>query len=84
MSLNNTYRHTFVAKCPSDGESIIYLLTIHTDRMLPVEHIRAATAQLKNGYHEDIADSLSELLPGDQTLIAKHQGIEIETVRSGK
>lgn len=84
MGLNNTYRFTFTAKCPSDGETIIYRLEIHTDRMLPVEHIRAATSQFKSGYHEDIADALSEMLPGEQTLVATHQGVEVETVREGK
>lgn len=84
MSLNNTYRHTFTANCPSDGEVIIYRLTIHTDKMLPVEHIRAATAQLKKGYQEEIADTLSELLPGEQEIVGVHQGVEVETVRSGR
>lgn len=83
MPLNNTYRHTFTAKCPSDGKTIAYRLTIHTDRMLPVEHIRAATDKFKTGYHEEIADALAEMLPGDQEILAVHQGIEVETVRSG-
>jgi hypothetical protein len=77
----NTYRHTFAAVCPSDGETIVYRLELKSLSMIHVEHIRAATALIKKGWHEQIADSLSESLGGDQTIIATHQGVEIETVR---
>ena len=49
--------------------------------MIHVEHIKTAAALIKKGWHEQIADSLSEALGGDQTIIATHQGVEIETVR---
>lgn len=49
--------------------------------MIHVEHIKAATALIKKGWHEQIADRLSESLGGEQTIIATHQGVEIETVR---
>lgn len=77
----NTYRHTFAAACPSDGETIVYRLELKSLSMIHVEHIRAATALIKKGWHEQIADRLSESLGGDQTIIATHQGVEIETVR---
>lgn len=77
----NTYRHTFAALCPSDGETIVYRLELKSLSMIHVEHIRAATALIKKGWHEQIADRLSESLGGDQTIIATHQGVEIETVR---
>ena len=77
----NTYRHTFAAVCPSDGETIVYRLELKSLSMIHVEHIRAATALIKKGWHEQIADSLAETLGGDQTIIATHQGVEIETVR---
>ncbi|OPB16925.1 hypothetical protein BFW91_02230 [Pseudomonas fluorescens] len=77
----NTYRHTFAAVCPSDGETIVYRLELKSFSMIHVEHIRAATALIKKGWHEQIADWLSESLGGDQTIIATHQGVEIETVR---
>lgn len=77
----NTYRHTFAAVCPSDGETIVYRLELKSLSMIHVEHIRAATALIKKGWHEQIADRLSEFLGGDQTIIATHQGVEIETVR---
>ena len=77
----NTYRHTFAAVCPSDGETIVYRLELKSLSMIHVEHIRAATALIKKGWHEQIADRLSESLGGDQTIIAMHQGVEIETVR---
>ncbi|KTB91321.1 hypothetical protein CCL16_11740 [Pseudomonas syringae] len=69
-----TYRHTFTAVCPSDGDTIIYKLEIRT-------HLKTATALIKSGYHERIADDLSERFGGDQTMIVTHQGVEIETVR---
>jgi hypothetical protein len=77
----NTYRHTFTAACPSDGETIVYQFELRTTAMIHVEHIKAATALIKKGWHEQIADRLSEALGGDQTIIATHQGVEIETVR---
>ncbi|ALI05186.1 hypothetical protein C1Y08_20865 [Pseudomonas sp. FW306-02-F02-AA] len=77
----NTYRHTFAAVCPSDGELIIYRLEVRSPKMIWVEHIKAATAIIKEGWHEQIADRLAEDIGGDQTLIATHQGVEIETVR---
>jgi hypothetical protein len=77
----NTYRHTFAAICPSDGELIIYRLEVRSPAMIYVENIKAATAIIKKGWHEQIADRLSDALGGDQTIIATHQGVEIETVR---
>jgi hypothetical protein len=46
--------------------------------MIHVEHIRAVIALIKKGWHEQIADRLAESLGGDQTIIATHQGVEIE------
>lgn len=77
----NIYRHTFAAVCPADGETIIYQLELRSTSMIHVEHIKTATALIRQGWHEQIADSLSETLGGDQTIIATHQGVEIETVR---
>jgi len=76
-----TYRHTFTTICPADGEMIIYRLEIRSLTMIHVEHIRAATALIKEGWHEQIADRLAESLGGNQTIIATHQPVEIETVR---
>lgn len=77
----NTYRHTFTAVCPADNETILYQLEIRSLLMIHVEHIKTATVLIKKGCHEQIADRLAESLGGDQTIIATHQGIEIETVR---
>lgn len=77
----NIYRHTFTAVCPSDGDTIVYSLEIRTLRVVMVEHIKTATALIKSGYHERIADELAERFGGDQTIKAVHQGVEIETVR---
>lgn len=77
----NTYRHTFAAVCPSDGETILYRLELRSNAIIHVEHIKSATALVKKGWHEQIADSLAESLGGDQTIIATHQSVEVETVR---
>jgi MinD-like ATPase involved in chromosome partitioning or flagellar assembly len=77
----NTYRYTFAAVCPADGELIIYQLEVKSLSMIHAEHIKTATALIKNGWHEEIADRLAETLGGDQIIIATHQGVEIETVR---
>lgn len=55
----NKYRHTFAAVCPSDGETIVYCLELKSLSMIHVEHIRAATALIKKGWHEQITDRLS-------------------------
>ncbi|OAS28010.1 hypothetical protein AYO08_00995 [Pseudomonas putida] len=78
---SNTYRHTFTATCPGDGEVIVYKLEIRSQTMIRVEHIKTATALIKQGWHEQIADNLAERFGGDQVIKAVHQGIEIETVR---
>ncbi|MFY1021184.1 hypothetical protein [Ectopseudomonas khazarica] len=77
----NIYRHTFVAECPSDSDQIIYSLEIRSQSMIRVEHIRTATALIKHGYHEAIADQLYERFGGEQRITATHQGVEIETLR---
>lgn len=77
----NIYRHTFSAICPSDGETIIYRLEIRSLAMIRVEHIKTATALIKKGWHEQIADRLAEALGGEQTMIATHQGVELESIR---
>lgn len=77
----NIYRHIFAAVCPSDGEMIIYRLEVRSPTMIRVEHIKTATALIKKGWHEQIADRLAETFGGEQIIIATHQGVEIETVR---
>lgn len=77
----NIYRHTFATKCPSGGETIIYSLEIRSPVMIRIEHLKTATALIKSGWHEQIADDLSERFGGDQQIKAVHQGVEIETVR---
>ncbi len=77
----NTYRHTFVAACPADGEQIIYRLEIHSPTMIRVEHIRTATALIKRGFQEEIADRLQDRLGGQQRIVGVYHGVEVETLR---
>lgn len=77
----NIYRHTFAATCPNDGDLIVYRLEIRSLCMIWVEHIKAATAIIKSGIQEQIADQLHDRFGGDLTLIGNHQGVEIESIR---
>lgn len=78
----NTYRLTFAATCPNDGELIVYKLEIKTDKVIYVEHLKAETALIKSGIQEQIADRLQQRFGGEQTMVAVHQGVEIETLRA--
>jgi hypothetical protein len=81
----NIYHRQFVANCPNNGEGIIYSLRIDAgDHMIPAEHIVTATALIKQGYHEHIADELFRRFGGRQTLRAHHHGVDIETLRGGE
>lgn len=82
LTASNTYRHTFIAVCPADGESIVYQLEICTQDMIRVEHIRTATALIKRGFHEQIADDLFQRFGGRQVITAVHQGVSLESVRA--
>jgi len=78
----NIYTRQFVADCPNNSQPIVYSLRIETvDRMIPVEHIVTATALIKRGYHEQIADELHRRFGGRQALRAHHHGVDIETIR---
>ena len=76
----NTYRYTFAATCPVNGEAIIYTLEMRSAGRIMVEHIKTACALWRTGYHEDIAADLHRRFDGDVRLTANHHGVEIETV----
>lgn len=82
MKSQNTYTYTFVASCPTNGEAIVYKLVIQSDQKILVEHIKTAVALIKQGYHEDIANTLFDHFGGVQTIEANHHGVDIKTVRS--
>lgn len=76
----NTYRYTFAAACPGNGEQIIYSLELRHPDMVRVEHIKTACALHKEGFQELIAAELHSRFGGRLTLRAMHHGVEIETV----
>ena len=76
----NTYRYTFVAACPTNGEQIVYSLSLQHQNKVLVEHIKTACALHREGYQEDIAAHLHTRFGGTLTLRAMHHGVEIETV----
>jgi hypothetical protein len=77
----NIYRTTFFARCPENGEVITYALAIHTGVTVMVEAIRAEVESITEGYHEAIADQLCAKFGGSQRLVARHDCVEIETIR---
>lgn len=78
----NQYKHTFMVKCPVNDKIIRYALTIQSTKRVMVEDIfRVVDTLPLCGFHEDIADTFAAALPGHQTLIAHHHGVDIETQR---
>lgn len=74
----NTYQAQFVARCPSDGERILYELELVTDQMVMVERINEALDEITEDYQESIAQRISEAFPHcTVTLRATHQGVRI-------
>lgn len=80
----NKYSHIFTRKCPNNGLVIEYMLIIETPTVLMVESIVEEVENLPDtGFHEAFADTLTRVLPGFQTLMAHHHGVDIETTRGG-
>lgn len=78
----NIYRTEFHARCPANGIRVKYALRIDCADVIPVETIELAVSQLPiEGYHERLADQLSQSLPGYHVLTAHHHGVDIETRR---
>ena len=80
----NTYRTSFFARCPANGVRITYDLTIESTVPVMVERILEVVEDIREAYHEDIADTLTVRLPGKQTLLATHHGVSIQTDRGAK
>lgn len=77
----NAYSTEFFAECPNNGVRIKYRLRIETHDTLSVEEILAAVADIEEGFHEEVADTMFLRFGGVQTLIAEHHGVTIETTR---
>lgn len=82
-AISNTYSTEFFAKCPNNGIRIKYRLWIDSPTPIPVEQINAAVDAVDDVFHEEIADTLAQRLPGHQILTADHHGVTIETIREG-
>jgi hypothetical protein len=77
----NKYTTKFNSICPVNNKQITYQLEIkHTEKIL-VEEILEAVSKFLIGYHENIADELFKKFGGEQTLIANHHGVVIQTER---
>lgn len=76
----NKYDHYFSTKCPENGASIAYALTIETTQKIMVEDI-ASECKFDAAHHEDVADKLHARFGGRQTMVASHHGFRITTIR---
>lgn len=80
----NIYRHVFIGPCPNNERAIDYYLEIRAQRVIMVEEIVAECERAKTAekpYHETIADRLYAKFGGQQTMMAFHHGVWIETRR---
>lgn len=77
----NTYTAKFWAVCPVNDQAIDYTLTIKTGQQIRVESIQDRLAEVRKGFHEEIADFLQKSLGGEQVLEAMHHGVHIRTER---
>lgn len=77
----NRYDHTFSAICPSDGQTVIYHLTLKSKGVVMSEEIAVSCRFSEPQFHEAIADYLIVILGGKQTLRAMHQNVHITTKR---
>lgn len=80
----NRYSTNFFCACPNNGVRIEYRLTIESGTVLSVEDIIEGIGINTDEpeYHETLADLLLERFGGQQTLVANHHGVTIETERS--
>ena len=76
----NIYGYSFFVKCPNDDADIEYTLMIKHDQMILVVDIIKA-CKFPPSYQEEIADKLRDLLPGNISISAEHQGVEVVTTR---
>ncbi|AOR76511.1 hypothetical protein [Novosphingobium resinovorum] len=76
----NIYVHRFTSKCPSNGALISYKLEIRSNDVIMVEEIITACA-VESTYHESLADILYARFGGQQSMIAFHHGVCIQTFR---
>jgi len=80
----NIYETSFYCKCPTNETRVLYNLKIETEEIIPVELLLTHIKQwYEEGFHELIADHLSETFDGVQTLKADHHSVQITTIRKG-
>ena len=78
----NIYGYTFKVECPNyKDEFIEYTLLIRSKQMIMVEDIVKACTYSRPEFHEQIANDLSDCLPGKQSIRATHCGVEVITKR---
>lgn len=78
--MTNTYTIRYESKCPNNGDTIQYTLTISSLEKIMAEDIEDATCS-RESYHEDMADILHKRFGGIQTITATHGKVTIKTIR---
>lgn len=74
----NTYKTHFTARCPADGQRIVYALEMKTDEVVMVEAINGEIDEIQEDYQESIAARLLDAFPSCSIrLVGTHQGVEI-------
>jgi hypothetical protein len=68
--------------CPVDEKPDVYECFVIAKRVIPVEDILKATADVKNmkAYQEDICQELHRRLACEVRLVGYHQGVRTEVV----
>jgi hypothetical protein len=77
----NVYTQIFEAICPNNDARVTYTLRIESPAMIKVEDLQLSVAGLKQGFHEEFADTLFRRFGGAHTMDAIHHGTHIRTVR---
>lgn len=75
-----THKLHLTAKCPVDDRLDVYQAEVRVRRVLPVEEILAAVAEIAEmrAYQEDITETLANRLDAEVSTFGSHSGVLVE------
>lgn len=75
------YETDITCKCPVNGGSDHYVMTVRSSRMIVTSHIRGAVDRLtaEPTFQEDLAQKLAAELGATVELVGWHEGIRVTT-----
>jgi GTP cyclohydrolase I len=84
-TLKIEHRLEIKAICPVDGLPDVYLCTVRTSRVLPVEQILKVARRLERRamYQEDLTLALHRSLAAEVETIGSHSGVETRVLCGG-